>query len=160
MDCITEMYDYNKENCLLIAEQLSEIGINISLNEMSSEEFNQKVVIEKNTSLWLVGWGTISVDGGVVYDYFIRTEGENFLGFYNSGHYSNLSVDLLGENASIEMDSDLRQKYLKDGFKIAIVDDVIVVPLFSQELFVFTSKNIDLEPRADLKLIVENINFN
>ncbi|KYK20659.1 hypothetical protein AYK21_05725 [Thermoplasmatales archaeon SG8-52-2] len=159
MDCITEMYDYNKENCRLIAEQLSEIGINVSLNEMSSDEFNQKVVIEKNTSLWLVGWGTISVDGGVVYDYFIRTEGENYLGFYNSGYYSNSSVDLLGENASIEMDSDLRQKYLKEGFKIAVVDDVIIVPLFSQELFIFTSKNIDLEPRADLKLIVEDINF-
>jgi peptide/nickel transport system substrate-binding protein len=160
MDCITEMYDYNKENCRLIAEQLSEIGINVSLNEMSYEDFIKKVVFEKNTSLWLVGWGTLSVDGGVAYNNYIRTEDDNYLGFYNSGHYSNLSVDMLGENASVEMDSDLRQKYLKEGFKIAVVDDVIIVPLFSQELFVFTSNNIDLEPRADLKLILEDINFN
>jgi len=104
MDCITEKYDYNKENCNLIAEQLSEIGINVSLNEMSKEEFNKKVVIEKNTSLWLVGWGTISTDGGVIYDYYIRSEGENYL--------------------------------------------------------VLTSKNIEIEPRADLKLLVEDINFN
>ncbi|KYK26592.1 hypothetical protein AYK20_03460 [Thermoplasmatales archaeon SG8-52-1] len=159
MDCITEMYDYNKENCRLIAEQLSELGININLNEMSSEEFNKKVVIEKNTSLWLVGWGTVSVDGGVIYDYFIRTEGENYLGFYNSGHYSNSTVDILGEKASFEMNTSLRQKFLKDGFKIAVVDDVIIAPLFSQELFVFTSKNVGFEPRADLKFLVEDIHI-
>jgi len=159
IDCITEMYDYNKQNSRLIAEQLSEIGINISINELSSEKFNKKVVIEKNTSLWLVGWGTISVDGGVVYDYFIRTEGENYLGFYNSGHYSNSTVDMIGEKASFEMDTSLRQKFLKEGFKIAVVDDVIIVPLFSQELFVFASKNVEIEPRADLKLLVEDIYF-
>lgn len=158
MDCITKMFDYNKENCRLIAEQLSEVGINVSLNEMSIEEFNKKVVIEKNTSLWLVGWGILSVDGGVVYDYFIRTEGENYLGYYNSGHYSNKTVDMLGENASVEMNSNLRQKFLKDGFKIAI-GDVIVVPLFSQELFVLTSENVVIEPRADLKIKVEDIYF-
>ena len=159
MDCITEMYDYNKENCRLIAEQLSEIGINISLNEMSKEEFNKKVVIEKNTSLWLVGWGILSVDGGVVYDYFIITEGNNSLGYLNSGHYSNKTVDMLGENASVEMDSSKRQKFLKEGFKIALVDNVIVVPLFSQELFLFASNNVEIEPRADLKLKVEDIYF-
>jgi peptide/nickel transport system substrate-binding protein len=159
MDCITEMYDYNKENCRLIAEQLSEIGINISLNELSKEEFNKKVVIEKNTSLWLVGWGILSPDGGVAFDYFIRTEGDNYLGFLNSGHYSNSNVDILGEKASLEMDTRLRQKYLKEGFKIAVVDDVTIIPLFSQELFVFASKNVEIEPRADLKFYVENIQF-
>jgi peptide/nickel transport system substrate-binding protein len=160
MDCITEMYNYNKENCRLIAEQLAEIGINVSLNEMSSEEFTQKVVIEKNTSLWLVGWGTVSADGGVAYDYFIRTEGENYLGFYNSGHYSNQTVDMLGENASFEMNTSLRQELLQEGFKIAVMDDVIIVPLFSQELFILTSKNVSIEPRADLKLLVEDISIN
>lgn len=159
MDCITEMYDYNIENCNLIAEQLSEIGINVRINGMSREDFNNKVVIERNTSLWLVGWGTISVDGGVVYDYHIRSQGENYLGFYNSGHYSNPTVDTFGELASFEMNSTKRLKYLQDGFRIALVDDVIVVPLFSQELFVFTADYVDMKPRADLKLLVEDIQF-
>ena len=159
LDCITEMYDYNKENCNLIADQISDIGINVSLNEMSREEFNNKVVYERNTSLWLVGWGTISADGGIVYDYHIRSHGENYLGFYNSGHYSNSTVDLLGEKASIEMDPGSRQNYLKEGFKIAVADDIIIIPLFSQELFILTSNNVEIQSRADLKLLLEDINF-
>jgi len=159
MDCITHMYEYNVENTRLIAEQLSEIGINVSVNGMSIDEFNKKVVVEKNTSLWLVGWGTISVDGGVVYDYFIRSEGENLTGLYNSGHYVNTEVDGLGTEASTEMDPKKRLKLLQEGFRIAIVDDVIIIPLFSQELFVFTADYVDMQPRADLKVTVENIKF-
>ena len=124
------------------------------------EEFNKKVVLEKNTSLWLVGWGTISIDGGVVYDYFLRSESDNLTGYYNSGHYYNAEVERLGEEAFTEMNTEERLKRLQEGFKIAIADDVIVVPLFSQELFVFTADYIDFEPRADLKLVVENIDFN
>jgi peptide/nickel transport system substrate-binding protein len=160
MDCITENYDYNLENVRLIAGQLSEIGINVSINCMSMEEFNKKVVMEKNTSLWLVGWGTISADGGVVYDYFLRTEGDNLTGFYNSGHYYNPEVERLGEEAFTEMNTEERLERLQEGFKIAIVDDVIIVPLFSQELFDFTGDYVDFEPRADLKLVVENIVIN
>ena len=160
MDCITENYEYNLENVRLIADQLSEIGINVSLNCLSMEEFNKKVVTEKNTSLWLVGWGTISIDGGVVYDYFLRAEGENLTGFLNSGHYYNPEVERLGDEAFSEMNSEERLKRLQEGFKIAIVDDVIVVPLFTQELFDFTADYVDFEPRADLKLVVENIDFN
>ena len=159
LDCITELYDYNVENCELIAEQLSEIGINVSINGMSSEEFNRKVVREKNTSLWLVGWGTVSVDGGVVYDYFIRTVDGSHLGYYNSGHYSNLAVDLLGEKASVEMEPSIRLEYLQEGFKIAVEDNVIIVPLFSQELFLFSSDNVEIESRADLKIMLEKIYF-
>ena len=158
LDCITEGFDYNIENCQLISDQLSKIGINMSVNGMAMDEFNKKVVFEKNTSLWLVGWGTISVDGGYVYNNFIKSY-NNSDGYYNSGHYSNIIVDKLGEKASIEMDPSERVKYLKDGFKIAIVDDVIIVPLFSQELFSLTSNNVYLPPRADLKILLEDIYF-
>ena len=57
------------------------------------------------------------------------------------------------------MDPKLRQNYLKEGFKIAVADDIIIVPLFSQELFILTSDNVEIEPRADLKLLIEDINF-
>jgi len=94
-----------------------------------------------------------------MYDYLIRSEGENYLGYLNSGHYSNPEVDRLGEEASSEMNYEKRLNLLKEGFRIAIVDDVIVVPLFSQELFVFTNNSVDFQPRADLKYLVEDIKF-
>ena len=93
-----------------------------------------------------------------MYDYFIRTIGEN-LGALNSGYYSNAEVDRLGAAASQEMDSAARLQLLQEGFRIALVDDVIVVPLFSQELIALTAKNIELKPRADLRSIIKDIKF-
>lgn len=158
MDCITEGFEYNAENCYLITQQLSKIGIHVTMNNLSIEEFNKKVVSERNTSMYLVGWGTISVDGGWVYDLFIRSV-ERYLGMYNSGYYTNAEVDRLGAAASQEMDPEIRLQLLQEGFRIAMVDDIMVVPLFSQELFILTTKNIDLKPRADLRVIIKDIKF-
>ena len=55
------------------------------------------------------------------------------------------------------MDAPTRLQLLQEGFRIALVDDVMVVPLFSQELLTLTTKNIELEPRADLRCIVKDI---
>jgi hypothetical protein len=63
----------------------------------------------------------------------------------------------LGAAASQEMNPEARLQLLQDGFWIALVDDVMVVPLFSQELLVLTAKNIDLEPRADLRIVVKDV---
>lgn len=158
MDCITEGYDYNVENCNLIAEQLSKIGIQVILNNLSSEAFNKKVVSERNTSMYLVGWGTVSADGGWTYDHFIRSVGDD-LGGYNSGYYSNVIVDQLGATASHEMNSTKRLLLLQNGFWVALVDDVALVPLFSQELFILTANDIVFIPRADLRIVVKDISF-
>ena len=158
MDCITEGYEYNAENCYLITQQLSEVGIHVTMNNLSIDEYNAKVVYERNTSMYLVGWGTISEDGGYMYDLFIRSIGEH-LGSLNSGHYSNAEVDRLGVAASQEMNPVERLRLLQEGFRIALVDDVMVVPLFSQDLFVLTAKNVELTPRADLRSVVKDIRF-
>jgi len=79
------------------------VGIHVTLNKLSYAEFDTQVVGERNTSMYLIGWGTISVDGGWVYDLFIRSVGEN-MGQLNTGYYSNTEVDRLGIAASHEMD--------------------------------------------------------
>ena len=158
LDCITEGYEYNAENCRLICQQLSNIGIHVTMNNLSINEFDKKVVSERNTSMYLVGWGTISVDGGWAYDLFIRSVGGN-LGMLNSGYYSNAEVDRLGTAASHEMDAETRLQLLQEGFRIALVDDVAVIPLFSQELFVLTATDVYMIPRADLRVVVKDIKF-
>jgi peptide/nickel transport system substrate-binding protein len=158
LDCITEGYAYNAENCRLVCQQLSNVGIHVIMNNLSINEFDKMVVSERNTSMYLVGWGTISVDGGWVYDLFLRSVGEN-VGQLNSGYYSNPEVDRLGAAASHEMDAKTRLELLQEGFRIALVDDVAVVPLFSQELFVLTATDVNLIPRADLRVVVKDINF-
>ena len=158
MDSITEGYDYNLENCEMIVEQLSQVGIHVTLNQLSYTEFDTQVIGERNTSMYLVGWGTISVDGGWAYDLFIRSVGEN-MGQLNTGYYSNAEVDRLGIAATHEMDPRERLPLLQEGFRIALVDDVVVVPLFAQELFILTAADVDLVPRADQRIVVKDIGF-
>ncbi len=159
LDCITVGYDYNNLNCELIKDQLSKIDVEVKLNKLSTDEFNKKVVYNQNTSLWLVGWGTVSSDGGDVYNSFLMSRAENLTGFYNSGYYSNPKVDAFGLEASIEMNSKKRSELLQEGFRIAHLDDVFVIPLFSQELLILTSNNIDFTPRADERIIIKDIKF-
>ncbi len=158
LDCITQGYPYNAENCYLIAQQLSQVGIHVTMNNLSIGDFDQKVVVERNTSLYLVGYGIISVDGGMEYNYFLRTVGDH-IGQLNCGYYSNLEVDRLGALASQEMDAHSRKQLLQDGFRIALVDDVALIPLFSQELFSLTATNVIFPPRADLRMVVKNIRY-
>ncbi|VVB62267.1 HTH-type transcriptional regulator SgrR [uncultured archaeon] len=158
MDCITEGFEYNAENCYLITQQLAKIGIHVRMNNLSMTEFNTKVLRERNTSMYLYGWGEISMDGGWIYDLFIRSV-EDYFGSHNSGYYSNAEVDRLGIAASHEMHPDERLQMLQKGFRIALVNDVVVVPLFSQILFTLTAPDIKFIPRADLRIIVKNIQF-
>jgi hypothetical protein len=55
------------------------------------------------------------------------------------------------------MDPETRLQLLQEGFRIAFVDDVMLIPLFSQELLALTAKNIRLPPRADLRSVVKDI---
>jgi peptide/nickel transport system substrate-binding protein len=158
LDCITEGFDYNAENCYLITQQLAKIGIHVTMNNLSMDEYNKKVVREKNTSMYLFGWGEISKDGGYIYDLFIRSVGDS-LGTYNSGYYSNAEVDRLGIAASQEMNTNERLRLLQEGFRIALDDDVVVVPLFSQILFTLTAPDVEFIPRADLRVVVKDIRF-
>ena len=57
------------------------------------------------------------------------------------------------------MDPRERLRLLQEGFRIALVDDVVVVPLFAQELFILTAADVDLVPRADLRIVVKDIGF-
>jgi ABC-type transport system substrate-binding protein len=121
-------------------------------------EFNNKVYIERNTSMYLIGWGEISMDGGWVYDLIIRSVEDSY-GHQNPGYYSNTDVDQLGADATNEMDLNKRLQMLQEGFRIALVDDVAFVPLFYQILFTLTSQDVEFIPRADSRVIVKDIQF-
>ena len=142
----------------MIKEQLAKIGIHVTLNNLSMAEFNNKVIYERNTSMYLYGWGEISEDGGWVYNMFVRSIGDSY-GSHNSGYYSNSDVDQLGKTASNEMNLNKRLQMLQEGFWIALVEDVAVVPLFYQILFTLTSPDVKFIPRADLRVIVKDIQF-
>jgi len=149
---------YNIQSSVLITQQLAEVGINVTLTNLSFIEFEQKVLIERNTSMYLIGYSIATVDGGSGYDYFIRSVSQN-TGQSNCGYYSNLEVDRIGIEASQEMDSLTRLQLLKEGFRIALVDDIAYVPLFAQKYTTLKANNVIFTPRGDLRLIIKFIQF-
>jgi peptide/nickel transport system substrate-binding protein len=149
---------YNILSSVLIAKQLAEVGIHVTLTNLSFIEFEKKVLIERNTSMYLVGYSVITVDGGSEYDYFIRSVSQN-TGQSNSGYYSNPDVDRIGVEASHEMVSQTRLQLLQEGFRIALVDDIAYVPLFAQKYTTLKANNVIFTPRGDLRLIIKDIRF-
>ena len=149
----------NIQSCCLIAQQLSEVGINVTLTNLSFLDFTQKVLVNRNTSMYLVGYGgSMTVDGGMEYNSFIQSISEN-TGSVNSGYYSNPEVDRLGIEASQEMSPAARLKLLQEGFRIALVDDIAYVPLFNWDNLILTANNVIFSPYADQRMIIKDIKF-
>jgi peptide/nickel transport system substrate-binding protein len=149
----------NIQSSCLIVHQLSKVGINVTLTNLSFLDFDQKVMVNRNTSMYLVGYGgSMTVDGGTEYNYFIQSVSEN-TGSLNSGYYSNPEVDRLGIESSQEMSPVARLKLLQEGFRIALVDDIAYVPLFNWDNIILTANNVNFSPYADQYMIVKDITF-
>jgi peptide/nickel transport system substrate-binding protein len=159
LDAITVGYEFNRLHAELIKEQLSRIGINVTINQLNTSGYNEKVTQQKNSSFWLIGWTYGMIDGGHIYPYYIMSEGERAQGYYNSGHYSNPQVDEIGFEMRYEMDTKKRNELIQEGFRIAFEEDVVFVPLVIQELIIITQDDLSLKTRADSKLIIKDVSF-
>jgi peptide/nickel transport system substrate-binding protein len=156
LDC----WDSNdtKKLCKNIANQLSEININVSVNPLSIDQYYSKIPM-RNSSFYIIGWMAATLDSGEIFDFLIRTIDEkNGIGAYNYGYYSNPEIDEIGNQISSIMDPWERQQLIQLGFKIAM-DDVALIPLYSPQVNFGYSDFIDWNPRPDLHLKVEEINL-
>ena len=156
LDC----WDSNetKKLCNNIANQLSDININVTVNPLSISEYFS-MLPSRNSSFYIIGWLAATLDGGEIFDFLIRTvDDENGIGTFNLGYYSNKQIDEIGIQISYTMDPWERQQLLHLGFKIAM-DEVAIIPLYSPQTNYAYFDFLDWNPRPDLHLKVEEINF-
>lgn len=147
---------FSRASIEYIKRQLSEIKINVTIKSLSYEEYISKL-IANNCSIYANCWTTGTGDGGEIYDYLIGTnDEEKDIGLFNVGYYSNPEVDRLGENASVCMKADERQKLLQECFRIAM-EDVAWIPLFTWKVSYGINNHFDWNPRADQQILVEDI---
>jgi peptide/nickel transport system substrate-binding protein len=145
-----------KNISLDISKQLHDINITTKLNVLSILDWFTKIQ-EKNTIFYILGWIPSGIDGGEIFDYFLRTiDYENNIGTYNAGYYSNAEVDEIGEKIIWTMDSRIRQKLIQQGFLISM-NDVVGIPLFSIQWIYGISDEFIWNPRPDLNIRVEDI---
>ncbi len=152
LDC----WDSNdtKRLCNNIANQLSEIKINVSVNPLSLDKY-YSTVPSRNSSFYIIGWMAATLDGGEIFDFLLRTvDDENGIGVCNYGYYSNSEVDEIGREILYTMDPWERQKLIHLGFKIAM-DEVALIPLYSPQMNFAFFDFLNWNPRPDLHLKVE-----
>jgi len=157
-DCPTDRYVNDKEICEAIAEDLSEVGVNATLNAQPKKEFFPKV-LARNTSFHLLGWAADTADGAEIFDYMLTTAGtQPGKGSVNLGYYSNPLVDEMGRRSSTTLDPEKRLTIMQEGFAIAM-EDVAWVPLHLQSLLYGKASDVEWEPRADVKIVLDDISY-
>ena len=146
------------EFCSEIANMLSAINITVHVKPSCLGEFGHDLCMG-NFSFYFVGWQTSSADGGEIFDFCLKTSDEiKSSSSYNYGYYSNPKVDLIGLEASSEMEPKQRCKLLQDGFKIAM-DDVAWIPLYIPQSLFACNEIFDWKPGGCIGIKVEEIGF-
>ena len=154
LDCLDSNTSINI--CNEIANQLSDLNINVEINSLPDYEFYSKLYL-KNTSFYLTGFSPLSAEGTIELLLHTSDMQEN-IGIWNYGNYSNLEVDRLYEIISKTFDSNIRKESIQEAFSIAI-EDVAWIPLYSGRAFYGVRDNINWNPRPALYLIFEDISF-
>jgi peptide/nickel transport system substrate-binding protein len=155
----TSTVSANRVNvCEIIANQLSKININVTVNVLSSSEFYDKI-LNRNSSFYLVGWKVDSGDAGEIFDNILRTvDIDNGFGVYNFGNYSNPEIDRIAADIFYNMNQKKRIELMQEGFTIAL-NDVVCIPLYIYNGISAMKNEISWQPRADGLIKLEDIDF-
>ncbi|MBP9717782.1 hypothetical protein KBD59_00590 [Candidatus Gracilibacteria bacterium] len=138
-----------------ITKQLSDIGLQVSVNSISSAKLSTKIV-QQPADMFFFGWRS---DVGDASDFLaaVAHSRSGQFGQYNGIGYTNSLVDLLIEESASTLQSNLRLQKLREALKIITSDDVIGVPLFSPDVLYAVSQNIRWQPRVDGYVLAQEV---
>jgi len=142
MNCPNDRYVNDDRICQTVAANLSRINVKINLQAETKGTYFPKV-LRRDTSFYMLGWSSSTVDAHNVMQALIQTPGEGGRGQFNLGAYSNARFDELTEKVASETDAKKRNDMIREAMKIH-QDDVGHIPLHQQALNWGAKKNIEL----------------
>ena len=135
-------YVRDKEVAEAVAGQLTKAGIKTQLRTHEFVSYlNTMVYVHKPGPVWLIGWGTPTVDAETVYGPLFRTGS-------NLGNYHNADFDGMVDQAQSQMDEKQRLATYHKINKLW-VDDVPAIPLYQQMDLYGASKRLAWKARSD-----------
>jgi len=135
-------YVRDKEVAEAVAGQLTKAGIKTQLKTYEFVNYlNNLVYVHKPGPVWLIGWGTPTVDAETVYGPLFRTGS-------NLGNYSNPDFDGMVDQAQTMMDEKQRQAIYFRINKLWI-EDMPAVPLYQQLDLYGANKRLVWKARSD-----------
>ena len=142
MNCPNDRYVNDSEICQAVAANLSKIGVKINLEAETKGTYFPKI-LSRNTSFYMLGWTSSTVDAHNVMNPIMASPGEGGRGQFNLGAYSNPKIDELTVKVGSETDDVKRNAMIREALKIH-QDDVGHLPLHQQALSWGAKKSVDL----------------
>ena len=142
MNCPNDRYVNDGAICQAVAANLARVGVKIKLEVETKGTYFPKI-LRRDTSFYMLGWTSTTVDAENVLYAIMSTPGEGGRGQFNLGAYSNARLDELTEKIGSETDMKKRNEMIHEAIKIH-QDDVGHVPLHQQALNWGAKKNVDL----------------
>ena len=142
MNCPNDRYVNDSAICQAVAASLARVGIKIALESESKSTYFPKV-LRRETSFYLVGWTSATLDAHIVLYTVVASPGEGGRGQWNLGAYSNSRIDELTTQMASETDDRKRMEMIHEAMKIH-QDDIGHIPLHQQALNWGARKDIEL----------------
>ncbi len=142
MNCPNDRYVNDGAICQAVAANLARVGVKVKLEVETKGTYFPKI-LRRDTSFYMLGWTSSTVDAQNVMLAILSTPGEGGRGQFNLGAYSNPRVDELTEKVGSETDMKKRTAMIHEAIKIH-QDDVGHIPLHQQALNWGAKKNIQL----------------
>jgi peptide/nickel transport system substrate-binding protein len=139
LDCPREWGDHNTLTCHGAAGQLGAIGIEVSINFLSTDELLSKVEQRRESDFFLEDWLSDPDSEGLLRDLF-QSHSQ-----YNLAGYANPRVDELIGKIAIDMLSYARDAYLEEAWKI-VTDDLVYLPIRHGVSVFAMRKDLEIPP--------------
>jgi peptide/nickel transport system substrate-binding protein len=142
MNCPNDRYVNDGAICQAVAANLARANIKIKLEVETKGTYFPKI-LRRDTSFYMLGWTSTTVDAENVLYAIMSTPGEGGRGQFNLGAYSNAKLDELTEKIGSETDIKKRNEMIHEAMKIH-QDEIGHIPLHQQAINWGAKKNIDL----------------
>lgn len=153
LDCPNNRYINDEAICQAVVGMWAKAGVKASLNAMPRATYFPKVQ-NRDTSVFLFGWGVPTFDAMYTLQNLIRTKGEGADGMYNLGDYSNKEVDAIIDRVKTETDAAKRDADIHKALEIH-AREFGHIPLHDQVIPWAMRKNVSVIHRADNRLVAD-----
>ncbi len=145
MMCPNNRYVNDAKICEASAAMLSKIGITVDLTTMPKAQYWPKFD-ERAADIMMIGWHSDTEDSANFYEFLAMTpNADTGRGQYNSGAYSNATVDANTEK-TLKMTDDTARAAVLQGIEKTLHDEAAFVPLHWQDLAWAARSGVNIDP--------------
>ena len=137
-----------------IAEDLEQIDISVSVNSLSPDLFEDKI-LSGASDFYFFGWKYDLADSADFFESVIHSKEEGY-GEFNGIAYSNLSLDEQIEEASSLLDYTQRRTLL-ETLTEQLMEDQVVLPLFESRVLYALGSGLYYNFRLDGLIMASEI---